>query len=79
MLYSVIKSYQLERKEKGNIDHAHVICLMYNLLTTPGGYDDLSIGFHRGVASGAVDFTTNKRNLGKFDETILSKYFSWFC
>ena len=34
-------------KHLENIDHAHIVSLMYKLLTSSRGSDDLSIGFDR--------------------------------
>ena len=31
--------------KKRYFDHAHFACLRYNIITSPGGYEDLSIGF----------------------------------
>ena len=43
-----------------NFDQAHMACLMYKLLTSPIGYDGLSIGFPRETAVRATEFATNK-------------------
>ena len=46
---------QLERHE-----HGHIACLMYTIITTARGYDDLSIGFHRNRDTRQPELTNNK-------------------
>ena len=36
-------------KEKEEIDNAHVICLMYRLLSSSGDNDDFSVGFNGSI------------------------------
>ena len=45
--FSIYKLTTSSGKHLENIDHAHIISLMYKLLTSSKGSDDLSIGFDR--------------------------------
>ena len=46
-LFSNYKLTTSSGKHLENIDHAHIVSLMYKLLTSSKGSDDLSIGFDR--------------------------------
>ena len=46
-LFSNYKLGTSPGKHLENIDHAHIVSLMYKLLTSSRGSDDLSIGFDR--------------------------------
>ena len=46
-LFSNYKSTTSSGKHLEKIDHAHIVSLMYKLLTSSKGSDDLSIGFDR--------------------------------
>ena len=56
-----------------NIDHAHIVSLMYNLLTSSRGSDDLSIGFDRDRNRRQRELTNNKTEKGKFHVRIYLK------
>ena len=47
-----------------NIDHAHIVSLMYKLLTSSKGSDDLSIGFDRDRNRRQRELTNNKTQKG---------------
>ena len=47
-------------KELGEIDKAHVICLMYKLISSIRDSNNLSIGFHRNNEVREKDLTKNK-------------------
>ena len=53
-----------------NIDHAHVVSLMYKLLTSSRGSDDLSIGFERDRNRRQRELTINKSQKGKYHVRI---------
>ena len=53
------------------IDHAHVVSLMYKLLTSSRGSDDLSIGFDRDRGRRQQELTNNKNIKGKHHVRIL--------
>ena len=46
-LFSKYDLTSSSRKHVESIDHAHIACLMYKLITSARGSDDLSIGFDR--------------------------------
>ena len=49
-----------------NIDHAHVVSLIYKLLTSSRGNDDLSFGVDRDRNRRQRELTNNKTQKGKF-------------
>ena len=60
-------------KHLKNIDHAHIVSLMYKLLTSSKGSDDLSIGFDRDRNRRQRELTNNKTQKGKYHVRIYSK------
>ena len=52
-------------KHLENIDHAHIVSLLYKLLTSSKGSDDLSIGFDRDRNRRQRELTNNKTQKGK--------------
>ena len=46
-------------KQLENIDHGRIACLMYKILTTATGCDDLSLGFHRDRDTRRRELTNN--------------------
>ena len=52
------------------IDHAHIACLMYKLITSARGSDDLSIGFDRSRDRRKQQLTNNKNIKGKYHVII---------
>ena len=56
-----------------NIDHAHIVSLMYKLLTSSKGADDLSIGFDRDRGGRQRELTNNKSQKGKYHVRIYLK------
>ena len=46
-LFSNYKFTTSSAKQLENIDHAHIVCLLYKLITSARGSDDLPIGFDR--------------------------------
>ena len=53
-------------KHLESIDHAHIVSLMYKLLTSSRGSDDLSFGFDRSRGRRKRELTINKNTKGKF-------------
>ena len=47
-------------KHLKDINHAHIVCLMYKLLTSTKGFDDLSIGFDRSRDRRQRELSNNK-------------------
>ena len=56
-----------------NIDHAHIVSLMYKLLTSCKGSDYLSIGFDRDRTRRRNELTNNKNIKGKYHVRIYLK------
>ena len=52
-------------KHLENIDHAHIVSVMYKLLTSSKGSDDLSIGFDRDRNRRKRELTNTKNIKGK--------------
>ena len=59
-LFSNYKLTTSSGKHLENIDHAHIVSLMYKLLTSSRGSDDLSIGFDRDRNRRQRELTNNK-------------------
>ena len=57
-------------KHLENFDHAHIVSLMYKLLTLSRGSDDLSIGFDRDRNRTKRELTKNKDKKGKYHMRI---------
>ena len=60
-------------KHLENIEHGHIACLMYKLLTTAGGCYVLSIVFHRDRDTRQQELTNNKKTKGKYHVRIYLK------
>ena len=54
-----------------DISHAHLVSLMYKLITSSKGSDDLSIGFNCSSARRQEEITNNKNVKGKFHLRIM--------
>ena len=72
-LFSNYKLTTSSGKHLENIDHAHIVSLMYNLLSSSKGSDDLSIGFDRDRGRRQRALTNNKTQKGKFHVRIYLK------
>ena len=72
-LFSNFKLTTSSGKHLEDISHAHLVSLMYKLITSSKGSDDLSIGFDRSVARRRDEMTTNKNVNGKFHPRIMLK------
>ena len=59
-LFSNYKLTTSSGKHLENIDHAHIVSLMYKLLKSSKGSDDLSIGFERDRNRRQRELTNNK-------------------
>ena len=60
-------------KQLENVDHAHIVSLMYKLLTSSKRSDDLSIGFDRDRTRRRNELNNNKNNKGKYHVKIYLK------
>ena len=72
-LFSNYKLTTSSCKHLENIDHAHVVSVMYKLLTSSRGSDDLSIGFDRDRNRRQRELTNSKTQKGKFHIQIYLK------
>ena len=60
-------------KHLDNIDHAHIVSLMYKLLTSSRDSDDLSIGIDRNRDRRKRELTNNKKVKGKYHMRVYLK------
>ena len=60
-------------KHLGDINHAHIVSLMYKIITSSTDADDLSIGFDRHRGSRQQEKTKNKVIKGRFHVRIMLK------
>ena len=67
------KLQSISGKHIEEINHAHIVCLMYKLITSARNNDDLSIGFDRVRARRQRLLTNNKHMKGKYHVTIMLK------
>ena len=65
-LFSNYKLTTSSGKHLENIDHAHIVSLMYKFLSSSRDSDDLSIGFDRKRDRRKREVTNNKTQKGKF-------------
>ena len=65
-LFSNYKLTTSSGKHLGNIDHAHIVSLMYKLITSSRGSDDLSICFDRDRNRRQRELSNNKTQKGKY-------------
>ena len=72
-LFSNYKLTTSSGKHIENIDHAHIVSLMYKLLTSSKGTDDLSIGFDRDRTRRRIELTNKKNIKGKYHVRIYLK------
>ena len=72
-LFSNYKLATSSGKHLENIDHAHIVSLMYKLLSSSKGSDDLSIGFDRDRGRRQRELTNNKSQKGKYHVRIYLK------
>ena len=72
-LFIIYKLASSSGKHLEEINHAHIVCLMYKLKTSSRGSDDLSIGFDRYRNRRQRELTKNINIKGKYHMTILLK------
>ena len=72
-LFSNFKLTTSSGKHLEDIGHAHLVSLMYKLITSSKNSDDLSIGFDRSRARRQDEMTDNKRVKGKYHLRIMLK------
>ena len=69
-LFSIFKLTTSSGKHLEFIDHAHMVSLMYKLLTSSRGSDNLSIGFDRDRGRRQRELTKNKNRKRKYHVRI---------
>ena len=72
-LFSSYKLTTSSGKHLEDVSHAHIVSLMYKLITTAKGCDDLSIGFDRDRTRRRNELTNNKNIKGKYHVRIYLK------
>ena len=72
-LFSNYTLTTISGKHLENIDHAHIVSLMYKLLSSSRDSDDLSIGFDRSRDRRKRELLDNKTQKGKFHLRIYLK------
>ena len=72
-LFSNYKLTTSSGKHLEDVSHAHIVSLMYKLITTAKGCDDLSIGFDRSRDNKRNELTINKNIRGKYHVRIYLK------
>ena len=72
-LFSNYKLTTSSGKHLENIDHSHIVSLLYKLLTSSKGSDDLSICFDRDRTRRRNELTNNKNIKGKYHVRIYLK------
>ena len=72
-LFNNFKITSSSGKYLKNIDHAHLVSLMYKLLTSGRGSDGLSIGFGRDRNGRQGELTDNKNVEGKYHVRLFLK------
>ena len=72
-LFSKHKLTTFSGKHLETIEHGHIACLLYNLLTTARGCDDLSIGFDCSRDRSQRELTNNKNVKGKYQVGLFFK------
>ena len=73
---ALFKNYKLQSSIGKHIEennNAHIVCLIYKLMTSARNTDDLSIGFDRDRERRKRKLTNNKNLKGKYHVTIMLK------
>ena len=78
-LFSNYKLTASSGKHLEEISHSYVVSLMYKLLSSSRGSDDLFIGFDRSCDRRKLEITNNKNFEGKYHVTIFLRYFFGFA
>ena len=78
-LFSNYKLTTSSGKHLEEISHAHIVILMYKLLTSSKDSDDLSIGFDRNRGRRKNELSNNKSIKGKYHIRIYLKAFFGFA
>ena len=79
---ALFRTYRLTTssgKHLEEINHAHIVCLMYKLITSRRGSDDLSNGLDRSRDRRKQELTKNKKNKRQTSSNNYVKIYFWFC
>ena len=79
VLFSIYELTSSSGKHLEDIYHTHIVSLMYKLITSSRGSDDLSIGFDRDRKRNQRKLTNSKTQKGKFHFRTYSKYIFGFA
>ena len=66
-------------KQLENVDYAHIVSLMYNIVTSARVCDDFSIGFDRDRNRRQRELTNNKKIKREYDVRIMLNAISGFA
>ena len=72
-LFSNYKLQSSSGKHIEEINHAHIVCLLYKFITSARNTDDLAIGFDRDCGRRQRELTNTKNIKGKYLVTIMLK------
>ena len=72
-LFSNYKLQSSSGKHLEEINHAHIVCLMYKIITSARNTNDLSIGFDHDRGRRQRELTNNKNIKGTYHVTIMLK------
>ena len=72
-LFSNFRLQSSTGKHIEEINHAHIVCLMYKLIISSRNSDDLSLGFDRNRGRRQRELTNNNNMKGKYHVTIMLK------
>ena len=78
-LFSVFKLTTSSGKHLEDIIHAHLVSLMYKLITSSKDSNDLSIGFDHSRNTRRDELALNKNIKGKYHVKIMLKYVFGFA
>ena len=70
-LFDFYKLATSSGKHIEEINHAHIVCLMYKLISSARNTDDLSIGFNRDRRRSQRELPNNKNKKCMFHKTIM--------
>ena len=78
-LFSKFRLTTSSNKHGEDISHAHIVRVMYKLITSAKNTDDLSIGFDRHCARRQRELTNKKNKEGKYHLRIMLRDFFGFA
>ena len=78
-LFSIYQLTTISGKNLEDISHSHVVSLMYKIITSARGSDDLSIGFDQNRGRRQRELTNNKNTEGKYHLRIMIKVIFGFA